>query len=560
MKKKLLLVCISALLGSAVYAEENTGLAQLALLSPAPGTLNYDTYGPFNGIHINFQDKAQVNRAADLFITLKRNDEVVSNVPLSNNRQISYDSVMDYVWQIYFFPTSNYQSIAGGHYELIIPEGAFLVGDAKIPNERIVANYDMIVNDVVIYPAESREMVELSSWDVTFGDAVSLEINPDAEHKPCVIDLLGGSPDLPDDGNDDDNVEYPDESIYLKYSVDGNTLHLELDKPIIAGGTYHVSISDGFVSLIDKNGNKTSSGDLTWIYSIPKVGAGAPDIFPEAGSIIEFPGVIELTLQPGDNIFTLNDMGKNALYSLNEDGTLGDVVADYRAASKNSHFYKDAAGNTIEQNKNKVFLVNVNGEDVWSYPVPGMYQLVTTNGLYSSIKDGKYQTVSSFKYNYQVIDAGDYPMEFSPSTEIPQESIKDITVTFPNAYEDEIKVNVAEATFRSSTTNYIFYPAQPVGNSVTFSTSVPVTMPGQYRLLSAIKTIEINGDLVGVLADYTINDTSEIKQINKPVVLPEHFDIYSAQGIVIRRNATIYDLDALPAGIYIAGGQKIINR
>lgn len=35
-------------------------------------------------------------------------------------------------------------------------------------------------------------------------------------------------------------------------------------------------------------------------------------------------------------------------------------------------------------------------------------------------------------------------------------------------------------------------------------------------------------------------------------------DIYNLQGICIRRNATQADIDALPAGIYIVNGRKVI--
>ena len=35
-------------------------------------------------------------------------------------------------------------------------------------------------------------------------------------------------------------------------------------------------------------------------------------------------------------------------------------------------------------------------------------------------------------------------------------------------------------------------------------------------------------------------------------------DVYNLQGICIRRNATQADIDALPAGIYIVNGRKLI--
>ena len=38
------------------------------------------------------------------------------------------------------------------------------------------------------------------------------------------------------------------------------------------------------------------------------------------------------------------------------------------------------------------------------------------------------------------------------------------------------------------------------------------------------------------------------------------FDILSIQGVVVKRNATNDDLKALPAGIYVAGGKKVVVK
>lgn len=37
-------------------------------------------------------------------------------------------------------------------------------------------------------------------------------------------------------------------------------------------------------------------------------------------------------------------------------------------------------------------------------------------------------------------------------------------------------------------------------------------------------------------------------------------DVYSATGMLLRRNATEADVDALPAGLYIVGGRKVAKR
>lgn len=557
--KKFLLCLATALLAlpQVAFADDasqsvNVGVDQLKSLEPTPGKLSRETYdGGFLTINLAFKKDAQVNRSANLFVTVKRDDNVIANVPASNTQLVQFDNIMFDVWLISFMRFPNYECKVGGHYEITIPEGFFLVGEDKTPNSEIILNYYLDYPTISIYPAESRECLDLQDFVITFGNAQSLEVNTDVEHGVLLFDLYGGSSDV----SDDDEEIVPDGSGYTpEITINGNSALLHFPERITTQTTWVLEIPSGVFTLIDADGNTSPNSDLTYHYAIPKVGAGQPDIFPPAGPILEFPGVIELTLKGDETVSLVNNMGLNAIYAINEDGTRGEQIADYRAASKASNYYKDSKGQPT--NLNKVFLINSLGEDARITPAPGYYQLVTSNGLYSN---AKYVSVSSFTYQYEVVDGNYYEMEFTPKQDDAVKELKSIKVTFPNA--DELKITWATAWLSSSTTSYQFYPSAVADDpqSVIFTTDVPVTMPGKYRFSSDLKSVEVDGDLVGIVANYVVAEESGVGYLTDVVALPAHFDIFNAQGVVIKRNATIEELNALPSGIYIAGGKKIVN-
>lgn len=67
---------------------------------------------------------------------------------------------------------------------------------------------------------------------------------------------------------------------------------------------------------------------------------------------------------------------------------------------------------------------------------------------------------------------------------------------------------------------------------------------------------------------YEVNDKADIKVTkDEPTGVEENFanetevfNVYNMQGVVVKRNATSEDLNALPGGIYIANGRKVIVK
>lgn len=553
-----------------VAEDQNVGLSQLSELAPAPGKFPLDTHEfGFMSLILNFKGDASalmtadVNREANLFAVLKRNGEVVANVPASNTRQFKFDNFMNYNWCISFFLESGYESFAGGHYQVILPEGLFLVGPEKTPSEEIIINYYMEVPQISFYPSESGNHTELQDFVITFGDAVKVERN---QEKTSDIDLFNMY-------GEDDNIEEGesapiDPDSVLEISAEGNKVTLHSKNVITSPGLWCFNIPAGYFILTAEDGSTSLSTEISGRYRIPTVSLeDQPAIDPQAGKVLSFPGVIELTIVDKHSLMFPYDKGANFLYTVNEDGSLGDAIADYRAAAKLSKYYYEEnpdgsidTSRPIEDSYNKVFLVNRAGEDVDIYPAPGKYQLVTTGGLYTFKIDGKITSSPSFTYNYEVVEGNLFNMQFTPAQDVALNELKDINIKFPDAEEINVTSNVA--WFRSNTTNYQFYPrlSKEDPQTVILSTPVAVTMPGEYRLVTDTNSIEIDGEYVGVVANYTISESSGVKCVGKAEVMPAVFNIYNAQGLLIVKDANVEDLVALPAGIYIAGGKKFINK
>lgn len=567
---------LAAVIAFTGYAQEsssttNVGIEQLSVISPAPGsTLSSETHSfGFQSIELNFKGSqigdtgmtANVNRNADLFVTLKRNGEVVSNVPASNTAQIKFDNTMFNNWSITFFPKTCYEGQAGGQYQVIIPEGFFLIGNEQTPNSEIIINYTYTLDPISYYPDQSGSYTELKDFVITFGNATKVELSPDAA--PLQMANMYGEGYDEEAGEEDPNTYYD-----FTVTCNGNAAYLTLNAAITSPGLWFTDIPADYFKLTDENNKVTSTGEILLRYRIPTVTEeDQPTADPAPGDIPFFPGVIELEIAEDQTLMLPNDMGMNVIVALNEDGTQGATIADYRAASKSSKYYYESDENgkidktkPIASSKNKIFLVNRMGDETYLYPAPGQYMLCTTNSLYTFTKNNKIQSSPAFTYIYNVVPSELFNMEFTPSTEEPIPSLKEIIVTFPTA--DEVIVNFATATFNSATTNYLFYPrkSEEYPKSVIFSTGVPVTMPGKYRLTADSKSVCINGEYVSVVADYTIGENTGVECIGNVQVLPEVFDIYNAQGILVYKNANVEILNALPAGIYIAGGKKFINR
>jgi len=95
--------------------------------------------------------------------------------------------------------------------------------------------------------------------------------------------------------------------------------------------------------------------------------------------------------------------------------------------------------------------------------------------------------------------------------------------------------------------------------SVDFGAAYVLVAKGQNLKLSAQDAYDIT--LTIDPATWTLTATGEVNGIRQ-VLSAEPVDstVYSIQGYILIKNATAEQIDALPAGLYIIGGQKILKR
>ncbi len=569
MRKISLAIAAAAAMAPAFATAQNVGTEQLTSLSPSTGTISMADYAyGLTNLLLNFKGGASVDRSADLFISLDRNGETVAYVPASNIGLVTYDGVYADLWQIQFFQKPQYVCKAGGDYTVTIPEGYFLIGEDKTPNSEIILNYTIPVSGITIYPEPTENILELQDFVLTYGNAESIEVLPDTGLKIQMYDIYGNheSGDDNTDVDDDEEVEEPgqviyDEDILPEFSADGNSLKIHADRKVTKGGTWRLIIPSGLIKINYPDGTSARNDELIYSYKIPNYSMGQPEVFPAEGPAVSFPGVITLTVDKGSTLGNVNQMGKSYIYSIDSEGNLGNKLATYIAAPKNSSYYKDPiTGQPSAQYANTVFLVNQNGKDVEIYPAPGLYQLVTAEKLYAVKTPAGQSYISKLYYTYDIIEGAGFDMEFSPANGSAVTSLKEIKVKFPTA--GELKLEYGLAWLKSDKASYVFYPAKDSDDpqTVKFYTDVPVTLPGSYTLTSATNSVTIDGDLVVVTANYVVSEETGVGCVQDVQLLPAVFDICNAQGMLIKRNANIDDLRALPAGIYIAGGKKFINR
>lgn len=94
--------------------------------------------------------------------------------------------------------------------------------------------------------------------------------------------------------------------------------------------------------------------------------------------------------------------------------------------------------------------------------------------------------------------------------------------------------------------------------SVSLSPAGQLTLtPGNSGKATLSVTASYQGRENTFEAEVTVDDPDSILSTE---VAPATFDIYTTTGILVKRNATESDIQALPAGIYIAGERKVVVR
>lgn len=499
--------------------------AQFATVSPAEGEVKLSiNESGLSGMNFTFSQQAEVNRDANKFVSLLFNDEPIAMVPASNTKQLSFDSAVFGVWQVAFFLTANKAAMQPGEYQVVFDEGLFLLGENKTPMPRTVLNYYIETPAVTVSP-ESGKVRSIQDFILTFNDCKEVR-RVEGKHI-AVFDIYA--------------VAGADEQfVYLEPTVDidKDQVYLYLTNEVNTPGTWRLEVEEGAFVIVKNDGTEVDSPEIDETYVIPNYLGGQATVTPAPGEIESFPGVIYLHLPEGLYVNNVNSMEPSWIWSVDGNGQLAEKVARYQ-------------GFKVMDDLTVVKLVNLQGADANFTPAPGKYRLVTGQMLYSVIGKVGYQ--SSMTYDYTVVD-NSVKYIITPDPSVPVASLNDICIEFPDADEVEV-INSNYSWLANSLSNYQFWPSVE-GNKVKFHTAVDVTYPGEYTLLCNATTIAVDAEYFSINPTFTV--TGESEGVAEVDALPEVFDVYSIDGTLVRHNAT--SLEALPKGLYIAAGKKLIVK
>lgn len=555
--KKILLFMMAWVVSFGVKAQEldqNVGLGQLSYYSPASGVINLDiNESGLMSLCLRLNGEGDVNRKENLYCHLLRDGEVISNVQTCNYRQVYYDKVMNDEWQISFFLKRNPEVKRAGNYKVVFDPGFFIINGQ--PSTKIEINYCIPAEECEFFPAPGQ-VKSLNEITLTFAGARELRL---AENfKVEIYNIYGGKPDEPGDLDDDEEENSgntDDEYVIIPaYSVNGNVITLKPAEPITQYGTWYVSIDENLITLIMDDGSEKESAGVLGIYTIPNVKEeNLPRINPEPGETDGFPGTIYVTLPKDETIILVNPAAYSYIYPVEPDGTLGRAIAKY--VPKKSVDYE----NTIE-------LIYIDGAvkmpDTWITPAPGDYVLVVGNSTYwGKLPDGTQIWRSEMRFNYNVYVFDEVPTTIEPADGSTNAMIKEISFRFDEAETVELRSNSELSLLQSSTTNYIFTPyIDPEDNlKVIFTTPLGATIDGEYTFTSAPGQLFVDDNNLVVTATFRISKGSGI-ECKDLEMMPAEVDVYSMQGILLKKKADINYLHCLPTGIYIAGGKKYVVK
>lgn len=542
MKKQLLLAAVTLIAGSAFAYDHNEpdSYAQLVDLSPTPGVLGADggdSFDGFTGLNFNYRGGADANRDESKLAYLYFNGELVKAVPSSNTVELYYNTVLTDFWGITFRKPGDIARMPG-KYTVVFDEGLFLVGEDKTPSERVVLNYVIPEPSLVFTPTPGNDhrVLELGDITVTFTDAESVEV---ADGASCELYNIYGKPTASGEAV----------TLHPDMEAEGNVLTIYNDDPIKEAGSWRLTIPAGAVTINYKNGTSASNMQIDETWMIPEYSLGIPTPTPAEGDIHFFPAEIYLTVADGNEVDLVNGMGGNYIFPVNEDGTVNQSNKD------NKLRYVASAD---PSDPHRVLLKSFSGAPV--YLAPGRYALVTCDRLFRY--KGTTSYVSALNFFYTIVpEEADCTIE--PDEYMDVRSLKEFKVTFNNAQSVEVVADaVTFGNCSSDIATFQFWPVLPLedgSKTITFRTAAPIELPGDYVFTAPSAMLKVDGEFVGVTANFHIVGAPSGVEAVQPA-LPEVFNVYAPDGRLVLSGADADSLAKLPAGIYIAGGRKVVVK
>lgn len=311
-------------------------------------------------------------------------------------------------------------------------------------------------------------------------------------------------------------------------------------------GEYRIFVPEGFMLSDDE---PTAELDVTYILrKQPQV-----VVSPQEGFLEEFPARILLTFPDA----TALSVKKSPT------GEFDDNALGFYCPEESINPAATVKDNTIE--------VTLSHE----YTSPGRYTLRVPGGWITATVDGEERNLAARDYTWRILQFP-IPDIYPPQGEVEAEDLGEIDImlsmgyTFKSWWPQSVfcpTIYAADENFKHSdtpTAAYIMKEKVASGDTdATFSLPENVMLSaGNYQIVirkSAFTVFNAKSDQEALDTELTYNFTVIDDSGVETISASDCLNVYSIQGIRIAGCTSAADLNALPAGLYIVNGKKIIK-
>lgn len=516
------------------------GAAMLALtatayeVTPPQGFVNMAAY-PEGVNSVEILGNLSINREAEGYITLIKNNEVIRQIPASNLADLytfmEYNKTEKGDVHITFWGV-NGPGKEEGSYKMTVPAGFFTDGGS--PTEAMEYKWTINTASYPISPAPGS-YTSLKEFRLTLPTSVSSATRTETITGYQVSGQATLEPLFDPDGN----------AINLDISLDGNTAILSLPQTFTDKDIYVLKVDGGAFTFTTESNRKVSSKEVEYRYEIEADSKNTVEILPAPGEYAEF-APVRTTI--GDDTFdytflitTAADdpiqfvlMGQAKLYPMNEDGTYS---TDTNAGSFRP----------IKKGSNCIALVPTTGADKTVSPTPGRYALEIPSNLYqtASGRNGKYF------FEYTVTGSDHFKYTVTPSSQEPIEKLSEVTITF-NA--DDIVALRSKTSYATLTNGIAVYTmtgtvSDETPNAITFALTRPLAEAGKWTFTTPATGLTVNGSEFSCVREFQIGDHVTIETVE---AIDGNVEVYTIAGVRVAEGELARMATTLPAGIYVA--------
>lgn len=503
---------------------------------PAQGKINLESYpGGINSVEI--LGSYSVNRAAEGFITLYQDDNIIRQVPASNLTDI-YTYVefnKTDVGQVHvtFFGV-NGPAKNNGSYKVTVPAGFFTVASTGELTEEMEFAWTIESDALNISPAPGSHLTSLKEFKIELPKVITQGIKKEevasyslsADSIPRLNVLIN-----------------PEISYTSKVSIEDNIATITLDETVSVPETYNLYIPEKLFTYTTVSGKKLTNKENNFTYYIEPDSKGNMAILPAEGTYEEFvpftyttPAGTESTYTfmlvfPEEEKLTYALKGQVKLAPLNEDGTydINSAVASFSA---------------VKASDTELALRPISGADKPVSPAPGKYALVIPANLYMTTAG---QRNGAYYFVYEVVPNTNFPFTIDPADGSHLPEIAEVTLTF----EEGSTVHSAAKSYATLTNGLATY-------TMTGTIDVEKSNVIVYTLPRAVKTqgnwtfrtptdLTVDGRSVSTIATYTVEADTFVEAVSVP---EGNVEVFTLTGVKVAEG-TLSKL-TLPAGVYVA--------